>query len=126
MNKEEVSELIEKLGGGDIISCQCTDTEEQVLIGDVFLVLDRDKYLQNRYSVKGKLCSLWAECGSSKSLQEIAEGSGWERANIHNNQTGCVVCKEMELHDYKKSCDTYQLKDSNARALFESLKDTFK
>jgi len=101
MNKNETDRLIESLG-------------EDCKIGDVLGKM-KEKYFKTWNLVKSdELLYLWADCGLTRSFQEIVESSGWEIGHFGEERKGVLVKTWVE-----------QLKDPNARALAEFLNSIF-
>lgn len=100
MNKTEVQTIIDKLANG----------KKEVLIGNALDKLQKTmpRYYSGEISVfedtTCKLLGAWEDCGTTKSLQQIAEDSGFEVFNPSRADAQII------------------LKDPNARRLFEFLK----
>jgi len=118
MNKEQVSELMKSLEP----PCNCYECVGEchlVRIGDVLetpeivIAIDDEERSEKIYEIWG----LWYEFGTNKSLQEIVEEVGWEKLLIKHRRQQDGTEEPSEWGE--------QLKDPNARALFNFLNDIF-
>ena len=137
VTKNETDRLINKLGGNETEECLCCkarceemgdkncghDLIKQIMIGDVLGKM-KEKYFKTWNLVKSdELLYLWADCGLTRSFQEIVESSGWEEDCCGECDcglnSGCKRCLGSGMFPYDR------LQDPNARALAEFLNNLF-
>ena len=106
-----MQKIIERLGLKNEPCCELHEVEySKVYIGDV---LERIQELNEPtdWITEAALIGKWRPCGLSKSLQQIAEGSGYEEVNGFSFEKGF----DPNTKTVKR------LKDPNASALAEFL-----
>lgn len=123
MNKKScqalISELANKEEGERYPDGQTVIITDPVMIGDVLEKMGMKIELTG--DILTKTVGLWLNCGRTKSLNQIMQDSGFE--NIECIDPSCK-CGKFPLRNDK--CEyKEQLKDPNARALFEFLQTVF-